>query len=113
MTAQLGVGGGFIPKGAKNVEVAKDFMKYVIQPKVVNDYLKSGLGRWLPAMPSLVKSDPCWLDNPKDPHRSRLCKGGRAEADDGSLLRLQPGVGPGVSPSSSGAMRTPMSSRAA
>jgi multiple sugar transport system substrate-binding protein len=73
--AQLGVGGGFIPKGAKNVEVAKDFMKYVIQPKVVNAYLKEGLGRWLPAMPSLVKSDPFWLD-PKDPHRPVYVKEG-------------------------------------
>ncbi len=51
MPAQLGVGGAFIPKGAKNVEVAKDFMKYVIQPQVMNDYLKQGLGRWLPAIP--------------------------------------------------------------
>jgi multiple sugar transport system substrate-binding protein len=66
--AQLGVGGGFIPKGAKNVEVAKDFLKYAIQPKVANEYLKDGLGRWLPVVPSMVKSDPFWLD-PSDPHR--------------------------------------------
>ncbi len=66
--AQLGVGGGFIPKGAKNVDAAKDFLKYVIQPQVMDNYLKQGLGRWLPAIPSLVKSDPFWLD-PKDPHR--------------------------------------------
>jgi multiple sugar transport system substrate-binding protein len=65
--AQLGVQGPFIPKGAKNVEVAKDFIKYLIQPKVTNEYLKTGLGRWLPAMPDLVKTDPFWLD-PKDPH---------------------------------------------
>src|SRR5215472_4115154 len=68
MPAELGVGGAFIPKGAKNVEVAQDFIKYVIQPKVVNEYLKQGLGRWLPAMPDLVKNDPFWLD-PADPHR--------------------------------------------
>ena len=66
--AQLGVAGGFIPKGAKNVAVAKDFMKYLIQPKVANSYLKGGLGRWLPAMPDIAKNDPFWLD-PKDPHR--------------------------------------------
>jgi multiple sugar transport system substrate-binding protein len=65
--SQLAVGGAFIPKGAKNVEVAKDFLKYLIQPKVTNEYLKTGLGRWLPAMPDLVKTDPFWLD-PKDPH---------------------------------------------
>ena len=56
-----------IPKGAKNVEVTKDFLKYFIQPKVNNEYLKTGLGRSAPAMPSVVKGDPFWLD-PKDPH---------------------------------------------
>ena len=65
--SQLSIGGCFIPKGAKNVEVGKDFVKYVIQPEVANGYLKGGLGRWLPAMPELAKSDPFWLD-PKDPH---------------------------------------------
>ncbi len=68
MPAQVGVGGGFIPKGAKNVEVAKEFMKYMIQPQVMNEYLKGGLGRWLPSIPALVTSDPFWLD-PSDPHR--------------------------------------------
>jgi multiple sugar transport system substrate-binding protein len=57
-----------IPKGAKNVEVAKEFLKYLIQPPVLNEYLKTGLGRNLPAMPAIVKDDPWWLD-PKDPHR--------------------------------------------
>jgi multiple sugar transport system substrate-binding protein len=28
----LGVSDAFIPKGAKSVEAAKDFVKYVIQP---------------------------------------------------------------------------------
>ena len=68
MAAQVGAGGGFIPKGAKNVEVAKDFMKYFMQPKVMNENLKAGLGRWVPAIPQLVKDDPLWLD-PEDPHR--------------------------------------------
>jgi multiple sugar transport system substrate-binding protein len=57
---------GLIPKGAKNVAVAKDFLKYLIQPEVLNDYLKTGLGRRVPAMPSIVKNDPWWMD---DPHR--------------------------------------------
>jgi multiple sugar transport system substrate-binding protein len=55
-----------IPKGAKNVEVAKDFMKYFIQPKVNNELLKTGLGRGAPCMPSIVKDDPWWF---ADPHR--------------------------------------------
>jgi multiple sugar transport system substrate-binding protein len=58
---------GLIPKGAKNVEVAKDFLKYLIQPKVLNEYLKTGLGRNVPPMPSIVKKDPWWH---ADPHRA-------------------------------------------
>jgi multiple sugar transport system substrate-binding protein len=77
-SAQLGVGGAIIPKGAKNVEVAKDFMKFLIQPKVVNAYLKEGLGRWLPPYPSLVKTDPFWLD-PSDPHRPNYVREGLLE----------------------------------
>jgi multiple sugar transport system substrate-binding protein len=55
-----------IPKGAKNVEVAKDFLKYLIQPQVNNERMKVGLGRSIPAMPAVVKADPWWL---ADPHR--------------------------------------------
>src|SRR5204862_5665821 len=55
-----------IPKGAKNVEVAKDFLKFMIQPNVNNELLKTGLGRRIPCMPSIAKSDPWWS---ADPHR--------------------------------------------
>jgi multiple sugar transport system substrate-binding protein len=68
MPAIVGVGGAFIPNGARNVEVAKEFTIYLVQPPVMNEYLKGGLGRWLPSVPSLVTDDPFWLD-PKDPHR--------------------------------------------
>jgi multiple sugar transport system substrate-binding protein len=64
----IGVSGAFIPKAAKNIDVAKDFVRYVVQPKVAGAYLKAGLARWLPAIPSIVKDDPWWTD-PKDPHR--------------------------------------------
>src|SRR5437764_898612 len=47
-----------IPKGAKNVEVAKDFIKYFILPKVNNEFLKTELGRTAVAMPSIVKNEP-------------------------------------------------------
>jgi multiple sugar transport system substrate-binding protein len=59
-------GCGLIPKGAKNSAAAKDFLKYLIQPKVCNEYLKVGLGRNVPCMPSIVKSDSWWF---ADPHR--------------------------------------------
>jgi multiple sugar transport system substrate-binding protein len=68
IASPLEVGGAFVPKGGKNVAVAKEFLQYVIQPKVSGAYLKSGLARWLPAYPSIVKDDPWWTD-PKDPHR--------------------------------------------
>jgi len=68
MPALLGASGAFIAKSAKNVPVAKDFLRYLIQPQVVNQYLKTGLGRWLPPYPDVVKEDPFWLK--QDPHRT-------------------------------------------
>jgi multiple sugar transport system substrate-binding protein len=64
-----------IPKGAKNVEVAKDFLKYLIQPEVNNEYWKVALARYLPVYSSIVKDDPWWLD-PKDPHRAAYVQQG-------------------------------------
>ena len=57
-----------IPQGAKNVPVAKEFIKHAIEPKVLNTYLKAGLGRWAPPMPAIAESDPFWLK--EDPHRT-------------------------------------------
>jgi multiple sugar transport system substrate-binding protein len=65
--AQIIAFGPVIPKGAKNVPLAKEFLKYAIQPKVLNDYLKGGLGRWMIPIPEIAKSDPFWLK--EDPHR--------------------------------------------
>jgi multiple sugar transport system substrate-binding protein len=64
--SQAGCLCALIPKGAKNVPAAKDFLKYFSQPKVNGEYLKVGLGRNSPPMPSIVKSDPWWQ---ADPHR--------------------------------------------
>src|SRR5438270_3151511 len=64
---------GLIPKGAKNVAVAKDFLKFSIQPPVVNEWLKTGLGRQLPPMPSVVRNDHWWFD---DPHRAAYTQQG-------------------------------------
>lgn len=64
---------GLIPKGAKNVAVAKEFLKYLIEPAVNNEYLKVGLGRNIPCMPSIVKKDPWWL---ADPHRKAYTEEG-------------------------------------
>jgi multiple sugar transport system substrate-binding protein len=68
LPSQVGVFGAVIPKGAKNITVAKEFITYAIEPKVLNKYLKGGLGRWAIPYPAIAKSDPWWLDS-KDPHR--------------------------------------------
>jgi multiple sugar transport system substrate-binding protein len=88
--SQLGVGAVFVPKGAKNLEVVKDFLKYMIQPKVQNEYLKVGLGRWLPTMPDLVRNDPFWLD-PKDPHRSAYARQGMLDPTVANYPIFNPG----------------------
>jgi multiple sugar transport system substrate-binding protein len=71
--SQLTVTNKLIPKGAKNIEVAKDFLKYFIQPEILNDWLKVGLGRNIPVMPSIVKNDPWWF---ADPHRKAYTEQG-------------------------------------
>src|SRR5262249_42507692 len=58
LTAQIIAFGPVIPKGAKNIALAKEFIKYAVQPTVLNEYLKRGLGRWMLPIPELVKSDP-------------------------------------------------------
>jgi multiple sugar transport system substrate-binding protein len=68
LPAQVIVGSPVIPKGAKNVPVAKEFLRYMVQPKVLNEYLKGGLGRWMIPIPEIAKSDPFWLK--QDPHRT-------------------------------------------
>jgi multiple sugar transport system substrate-binding protein len=66
LPSQILVFGTVIPKGAKNIEVAKEWVKYLIEPKKMNERLKSGLGRWIVPVPEIVKSDPFWLQS--DPH---------------------------------------------
>lgn len=57
-----------VPAQAKNIAGAKAFLKYLLKPERLADYIKGGQGRWFPVMPELMK-DPFWTD-PKDPHRS-------------------------------------------
>jgi multiple sugar transport system substrate-binding protein len=90
VASQLLVGGAFVPKGAKNLDVAKDFLKYMIKPKVANEYLKSGLGRWLPPLSDLAKTDPFWLD-PQDTHRSAYVRQGLLGATVSNYPAFNPG----------------------
>jgi len=69
LPAQIGEFGVVIPKGARNVAIAKEFLKYAIEPKVLNEYLKGGLGRWAIPYPEMIKTDPFWLHS-GDQHRT-------------------------------------------
>ena len=72
ITNQIISFGPVIPKGAKNIPAAKEFLKYAVQPKVLNEYLKGGLGRWMVPIPEIAKSDPFWMK--EDPHREAYTK---------------------------------------
>jgi multiple sugar transport system substrate-binding protein len=68
MITQMGIAATMIPKGAKNVELGKDFMRYAMQPEINNEFLKGGLGRWLPSRAEIAKNDPWWTDPKRDQH---------------------------------------------
>ena len=64
----MGTAAAVVPKGAKNIPVAKEFLKYSIDPNVLGAYLQGGLGRFLPPMPSIVENDKAfWLDPKNEP----------------------------------------------
>ena len=113
MPCQVGAGGGFISKGAKNVEVAKDFMRFFYsQPQVMNENLKSGLGRWFPSIPAGREGHPWWLDHSEDLHRKPyITKGVLSRPSPPGTASIPHGGCP--MPSSSGDAPMPMLSRAA
>lgn len=63
----VAVKSAIVPGGAKHVDLAKDFLSFLIQPKELGAYLHASQGRWLPVMPGIIKADPFWT-NPSDPH---------------------------------------------
>ncbi len=64
----VGVAPCIIPKGARNIDGAKQLLTDFITPTNLNTYLKETRGRYLPVMNSIIKDDPYWTD-PADPHR--------------------------------------------
>ena len=64
----LGVSPCIIPKGAQNIDGAKELLKAFITPENLNSYLKETRARYLPVMDFIIKNDPYWPD-PADPHR--------------------------------------------
>ena len=58
-------------KDAEHPQLAKDFLRYITQPKVINQFLKES-GRHSPAHTTAYQ-DPYWT-NPQDPHTSEVTK---------------------------------------
>jgi len=64
----MGTAAAVVPKGATNIAVAKEFLKYSIEPEALGAYLKTGLGRFLPPMKSIADNDQAfWLDPKNQP----------------------------------------------
>ena len=57
---------------SKNQAIAKDFLAFLIQPKVIGNYLKSAGGRYLPAIKT-ARQDSFWTD-PQNPHVATATK---------------------------------------
>ena len=60
------IGQAVIFKDSPHTSLAKDFLRYFIQPQVTNDYLKASNNRNLPVQ-NTVWSDPYW-QNAQDPY---------------------------------------------
>jgi multiple sugar transport system substrate-binding protein len=56
----FGTATAVIPKGAKNLAVAKDFARYFMQPEVQNEWVKGGVGRFVPVYAQQALDDPWW-----------------------------------------------------
>jgi multiple sugar transport system substrate-binding protein len=55
-----------VPKEAKNQKLAKDFIKFVLEPARFMEYIKAANGRWYPAFTDLEK-DQFWKVGHKGP----------------------------------------------
>src|ERR1700746_451184 len=62
----MGTAAAVVPKGAKNIDAAKEFLKYSIEPKGLGTYLKTGLGRFSPPMPSIFENRKAFGLDPKN-----------------------------------------------
>ena len=95
MITQMDPVGTMIPKGAKNVAVAKEFQKFLITPEVNREFLKGG-ARPLPAGDAGAGQERPVVDRSgARPARAALCPARPVQPDQAGLFRLQPGLGPG------------------
>ncbi|MEM4522129.1 MAG: extracellular solute-binding protein [Nitrososphaeria archaeon] len=61
--------GWYMFKDAKNKKAARAFIKWFLQPEILNEYMKAAGGRMFPASMEIIESDPYWIEGKKDTGR--------------------------------------------
>jgi multiple sugar transport system substrate-binding protein len=70
-TLRVSVHDGFIPKDAKNKELAKDFLRFFLEPENLDLFTKASNGAFFPVLKDSLK-DPFFVS--ADPHRAAVYK---------------------------------------
>ena len=70
-TLRVSVHNGFIPKDSKNKELAKDFVRFLLEPENLDLFAKASNGAFFPVLKESLK-DPFFVS--ADPHRAAVYK---------------------------------------
>jgi multiple sugar transport system substrate-binding protein len=70
-TLRVSVHAGFIPKDSKNKELAKDFVRFILEPENLDLFVKASNGAFFPVLKESYK-DPFFVS--ADPHRAAVYK---------------------------------------
>jgi multiple sugar transport system substrate-binding protein len=70
-TLRVSVHAGFIPKDSKNKDLAKDFVRFILEPENLDQFVKASNGAFFPALKESLK-DPFFVS--ADPHRAAVYK---------------------------------------
>ncbi len=70
-TLRASVHSGFIPKDSKNKELAKDFVRFILEPENLDHFVKASNGAFFPSLKESYK-DPFFVS--ADPHRAAVYK---------------------------------------
>jgi multiple sugar transport system substrate-binding protein len=70
-TLRASVHSGFIPKDSKNKDLAKDFVRFILEPENLDHFVKASNGAFFPSLKESYK-DPFFVS--ADPHRAAVYK---------------------------------------
>jgi len=70
-TLRVSVHAGFIPKDSKNKALAKDFVRFILEPENLDHFVKASQGAFFPVLKESYK-DPFFVS--ADPHRAAVYK---------------------------------------